>query len=143
MRRVGGDHAVPVVAEVLVAGEAVSQTNGIGAKEQGLGEPPETDASGELLRASAGCARLICLDANPRAWCSITNNFRSVTFVKQPQPHSTIACGREHVIRRPNIGNRAKHPAGPAVLGDQRMLDAKRAQVVAELQSSWSRADDD
>ena len=72
------------LAALLRVVEAVSQTNGIGAKEQRLGEPPETGASGELVRASGGCARLICLDANPCAWCSITNNFRSVTFVKQP-----------------------------------------------------------
>ena len=64
--------------------EAVSQTNGIGAKQQRLGEPPETDASGELLRASVGSARLICFDADTCSWRSITNNFRSVTFVKRP-----------------------------------------------------------
>jgi len=64
--------------------EAVSQTNGIGANQQRLGEPAETDVSGELLRASAGSGRLICLGADRCSWHSITNNFRSVTFAKQP-----------------------------------------------------------
>ena len=64
--------------------EAVSQTNGTGAKRQRLGRQRKRDASGELLRASAGSARLICLDAERCSWRSITNNFRSVTFVKQP-----------------------------------------------------------
>jgi hypothetical protein len=67
-----------------------SQTNGTGAKEQRLGEPPETDASGELLRASAGSARLICLDADRCSWRSITNNFRSVAFAKQPQSKPVV-----------------------------------------------------
>jgi hypothetical protein len=79
--------------------EAVSQTNGIGVNEQRLREPPETDASGDLLRASARSARLICLDANLGAWRSITNNFRSVTFVKQP-PSQARAKER-----------RSRHPA--------------------------------
>jgi hypothetical protein len=81
---------VPVLPEVV---EAVSQTNGIGVNEQRLREPPETDASGDLLRASARSARLICLDANLGAWRSITNNFRSVTFVKQP-PSTPEASSR-------------------------------------------------
>ena len=38
--------------------------DGIGAKQQRLGESAEMDASGELLRASAGSARLICLDGS-------------------------------------------------------------------------------
>ena len=71
-------------ARQVVLVEAVSQTNGIGAKQQQLGEPLEADASGELLRASAGSARLISLDEDLCSWCSITNSFRSVTFVKQP-----------------------------------------------------------
>ena len=49
----------------------------------------ETDASGELLRASAGSARLICLGADRRSWRSITNNFRSVIFVKRPPSAAT------------------------------------------------------
>lgn len=32
------------------------------------------------------------------------------------QPHSTIACGREHVISRPNIGKRRNIPPGPLSL---------------------------
>jgi hypothetical protein len=75
----------------LPARDAVSQTNGIGAKQQRLGEPPETDASGQLLTASAGSVRLICLDADRRSWQSITNNFRSFTFVKQPPSRGEAA----------------------------------------------------
>jgi len=76
---------VPAEAALLGRTEAVSQTNGIGAKQQRLGEPLETHASGAVLRASAGSARLICLDADLCFWRSITNNFRSVTFVKRPR----------------------------------------------------------
>jgi hypothetical protein len=61
-------------SSLLVRTEAVSQTNGIGAKQQRLGEPPETDALGGLLRASAGSGRLICLRADRCSWRSITNN---------------------------------------------------------------------
>ncbi len=75
----------PFLITLLLRTEAVSQTNGIGVKQQRLGEPPETDASGELLSASAGSARLICLGADRCSWRSITNNFRSVTFVKRPR----------------------------------------------------------
>jgi hypothetical protein len=69
--------------------EAVSQTNGTGAKQQRLGGQRKRDASGELLRASAGSAGLICLDAERCSWRSITNNFWSVTFVKQPRLNGT------------------------------------------------------
>ncbi len=84
---------------LLLRTEAVSQTNGIGAKEQWLGGQRKRDASGALLRASAGSARLICLDAERCSWRSITNNFRSVTFVKQPRrtgaaPAQTVGSSR-------------------------------------------------
>jgi hypothetical protein len=69
---------------------AVSQTNGIGAEQQRLGGHRKRDASEELLRASAGSARLTCLDAERCSWRSITNNFRSVTFVKQPPSNAAM-----------------------------------------------------
>jgi hypothetical protein len=72
-------------ASLSLGSEAVSQTNGTGAKQQRLGGQRKRDASGELLRASAGSAGLICLDAERCSWRSITNNFWSVTFVKQPR----------------------------------------------------------
>jgi hypothetical protein len=55
-----------------------------------LGEPPETDASRGLLTASAGSGRLIYLDADRCSWRSITNNFRSVTFVKRPPSRAAL-----------------------------------------------------
>ena len=88
--------------------EAVSQTNGIGAKQQRLGEPLETDASGELLRASVGSARLICLDADTCSWRSITNNFRSVTFVKRPPSISIVTPPRAWMP--PPLGERRSVP---------------------------------
>jgi len=84
---------------------AVSQTNGIGATQQRVGEPPETDASRKLLRASAGSARLICLDADRRSRRSITINFRSVTFVKQPPSNpGANSAGASVTARRGEAG---------------------------------------
>ena len=72
--------------------EAVSQTNGIGAKQtrawRAAGNGRVSESS---WRASVGSARLICLDADTCSWRSITNNFRSVTFVKRPPSDSEAA----------------------------------------------------
>ena len=60
---------------------------------------------GELLRASAGSVRLICLDADRCSWRSITNNFRSVTFVKRPRRDGAV--GVPGTMRRPlRLGGR-------------------------------------
>ena len=71
------------VAAQGAARDAVAQTSVVGAKQQRADDPPKSDATRALLTASAGSARLICLDAHARSWRSITNNFRSVTFVQQ------------------------------------------------------------
>jgi hypothetical protein len=91
-------HRTPALVLLV---EAVSQTNGIGAEQQGLGEPPETDASGELLAASAGSGRLIYLDADRCSWRSITNNFRSVTFVKRPPSAAAANSGSPRICAVP------------------------------------------
>jgi hypothetical protein len=101
LARLGEQPPASTPTRLPVRTEAVSQTNGIGAKQQRLGEPPETDASGELLRASVGSARLICLDADTCSWRSITNNFRSVTFVKRPRRPAAASCARWHAPARP------------------------------------------
>ena len=56
LARVGKQPPSSTPTSLPVRTEAVSQTNGIGAKQQRPGEPRETDASGELLSASRICA---------------------------------------------------------------------------------------
>ena len=112
--------------------EAVAQTSGVGAKQQRAGEPPESDASGALLTASEGSPRLICLDTHPWSWRSITNNFRSVTFVQQPPSGARArirarlgccsACGkRASRRRRPTRYSSCSDAAAPP-----RVLDLDR-----------------
>ena len=45
--------------------------------------------------------RLIRLDADRRSWGSITNNFRSVTFVKQPPSEPGARSALTRVAARP------------------------------------------
>ena len=107
--------------------EAVSQTNGIGAKQQRLGEPLETDASGELLRASVASARLICLDADTCSWRSITNNFRSVTFVKRPRREPSVSM---RVARLPFASDNSRARAPTTLLAIPRAVIARIARAV-------------
>jgi hypothetical protein len=99
-------------ASLSLGSEAVSQTNGTGAKQQRLGGQRKRDASGELLRASAGSAGLICLDAERCSWRSITNNFWSVTFVKQPQPKPAVepSCQRPLLVALSGSGRVCSGP---------------------------------
>jgi len=125
--------AIAALSELV---EAVSQTNGIGAKQQRLGEPPETDASGELLRASVGSARLICFDADTCSWRSITNNFRSVTFVKRPPSAAAAKSGAPRVCAMPAraVVERLEATTVEIVMGSRGDADTGRRSPVDEAE---------
>ncbi len=90
---------------LLVSREAVAQTSALGAKQQRAGEPSESDASGALLTASGGSARLICLDTHRWYWRSTTNNFRSVTFVQQPHEAAALSTPRRAGLNSAAFGH--------------------------------------
>ena len=86
----------------------------------------------EPLRASAGSARLICLDADRCSWRSITNNFRSVTFAKQLRRGRDRA--RDHRPRRrrlegaPDPGDARRGSDGALRRGQLPALGARSAR---------------
>ena len=91
----------------------------------GVASHRKRDASGELLRASAGSVRLICLDADRCSWRSITNNFRSVTFVKRPRRHAEARRGAPD--DRLYIGTRCV--GTPAELSGPQLRNAREASA--------------